>query len=399
MTLAGIRVLDFGQYIAGPYCATLLADFGADVVRVERPEGNIDRGLVPLREDESGDGALYHALNRNKRSLALDLKRPEARPVLERLLAGADVVVANVPPEGLKALGLDWERLHALNRRAILVTCTAYGARGERRNVLGFDGVGQAMSGAMHLTGAHGEPRKAAANYVDFATALLSAFGVLLALAQRERSGEGQHVEAALLHTAIALMATTLLEEHVLRPGRTGTGNRSQLAAPADAFRTRDGWILVQTVGEDMFGRIARLVGRPEWTGEPRFASDTGRGRHGPEISAGVQAWCAERTKAQCLAALDAAQIPSAPVLSPREALEHPLGAAEGWFRWLEAPGLPPFPAVMPPVLLNAAPGDVRSAAPALGADSRAALADYGFSGAEIDSLLARRIVVARVSG
>jgi crotonobetainyl-CoA:carnitine CoA-transferase CaiB-like acyl-CoA transferase len=393
--LAGLRVLDFGQYIAGPYCAALLADFGAEVLRIERPEGNIDRTLVPLSADETGDGALFHALNRNKASLALDLKRPEARPVLDRLLARADVVVANIPPWGLRALGLDWPRLHALNPKAILVTCTAYGSKGERRNALGFDGVGQAMSGAMHMTGSDGEPRKAYVNYVDFSTAVLSAFGVMLALRRREATGEGAHVEASLLHTAVAMMATALLEEHVRRPGRVGTGNRSQLAAPADAFRTSDGWILVQTAGEEMFARVARLVGRPGWTSDPRLASDTARGRHAAEISAGVQAWCSGRTSAECLTALDAAEIPAAPVLAPRETLEHPLAPSEDWFRWIELPGLATAPIVMPPVLVHGAPGEVRRPAPPLGADSRAALAGYGFSGPEIEALIASGVVTA----
>jgi len=393
--LAGIRVLDFGQYIAGPYCAALLADFGADVVRVERPEGNVDRSVVPLGTDESGEGALYHALNRNKASLALDLKRREARPVLDRLLARADIVVANLPPRGLKALGLDWERLHGLNTRAILVSCTAYGSKGERRDVVGFDGVGQAMSGAMHMTGTDGEPRKAFANYVDFSTAALSAFGVLLALRRREMTGEGTQVEASLLHTAVAMTATTLIEEHVRRPGRVGTGNRSQLGAPADLFRTRDGWILVQTVGEEMFGRIARLVGRPEWPADARFASDSARGRHGAEISAGVQAWCGERSSAECLAAFDAAALPAAPVLRPRQILEHPLAASEGWFQWVEAAGLPPLPVVTPPLHVHAAPGEVRSAAPRLGADSRAVLARYGFGDSEVEALVGSGVVQA----
>jgi crotonobetainyl-CoA:carnitine CoA-transferase CaiB-like acyl-CoA transferase len=393
--LAGLRVLDFGQYIAGPYCAALLADFGAEVLRIERPEGNVDRTLVPLNADETGDGALFHALNRNKASLALDLKRREARPVLERLLALADVVVANLPPRGLRALGLEWPRLHALNPKAILVTCTAYGTKGERRNALGFDGVGQAMSGAMHMTGSDGEPRKAYVNYVDFSTAVLSAFGVMLALRRREATGEGAHVETALLHTAVAMMATALLEEHVCCPGRVGTGNRSQLAAPADAFRTRDGWILVQTAGEEMFARVAHLVGRPGWSGDPRFAGDTARGRHAAEISAGVQAWCGARTSAECLAALDAAEIPAAPVLAPRETLAHPLAASEDWFRWIRLPGLATIPIVMPPVLVHGAPGEVRRPAPPLGADSRAALGGYGFSDAEIEALIASGVVTA----
>jgi len=393
--LAGIRVLDFGQYIAGPYCARLLGDFGASVTRIERPEGNVDRGLVPLTADGSGGGALYHAINCNKASLALDLKRPESRPVLDRMLALADVVVANVPPAGLKAMGLDWPRLHALNPRAILVTCTAYGAKGERRNVIGFDGVGQAMSGAMHMTGQDGGPRKAAVNYVDFSTAAFSAFGVMLALRRRNATGEGQHVEASLLHSAVALMAATLIEEQVCRPGRAGTGNRAQLGAPADAFRTRDGWILIQVVGEEMFARVARLVGQSGWLTDARFGSDAARGRHGAEISAGVQTWCGERSNAQCIAVLDAAQIPAAPVLAPRQILEHPLAASEDWFRWVDAPGIGGLPAVMPPVQLNASPGEVRRAAPLLGADSRAVLADYGFSGDEIGTLVASCVVKA----
>lgn len=394
-SLAGIRVLDFGQYIAGPYCATLLADFGADVVRIERPEGNVDRTVVPLRTDETGDGALYHALNRNKRSLALDLKRAEARDAVDRLLARTDVVVANVPPSGLRALGLEWPRLHGINRRAILVTCTAYGTRGARRDAVGFDGIGQSMSGAMYMTGSAGEPRKAYANYVDFSTAALSAFGVLLALRDRDATGEGQHVEASLLHTAVAIMAATLLEEHVLRLGRAGTGNRSQLGAPADSYRTRDGWFLVQSIGNEMFGRIARLIGREDWIDDPRLATDTGRGRHGAEISSALQAWCAPRTTAECVAAFDAASIPAAPVLAPRAALEHPLAASEGWFRLVHPPGLPALPVVTPPIRLGASPGEVRTAAPALGADSRAVLESYGFAVEEIDALIAAGVVKA----
>ncbi|HVO47104.1 MAG TPA: CoA transferase, partial [Steroidobacteraceae bacterium] len=175
MLLEGVRVLDFGRYVAGPYCATLLGYLGADVIRIERRGGGEDRFIAPVTAD--GEGAVLFQTACNKRSLTLEIGRPEAREVLERLIATADVVVANLPPAALASLGLDYASLRAIRPDIISVTQTAFGDEGPYRDRGGFDGIGQAMSGAMYITGKPGSPAKAAAPYVDFSTAALAAFG------------------------------------------------------------------------------------------------------------------------------------------------------------------------------------------------------------------------------
>ena len=281
--LEGIRVVDFGQFIAGPLAAALLGDFGADVIRVERPEGGADRFVQPIGAHMPG-GAVYLQINRNKRSLALDSFDARAREIVDRLIMHADVVVANAPDATRDAMGLSYERVSALNPRLILATCTAFGSGGALANAPGFDGIGQAMSGAMHMSGKDGEPRKAYAHYVDHLSAALSAFGVMMALRERERTGRGQHVETSLLRSALLTMAANLTEEDVLQIGRHGIGNRAHLAGPADVFRTRDGHVLVQVIGDSMFGRCARLMQRVDWLDDPRFVSDETRcARRDPE--------------------------------------------------------------------------------------------------------------------
>ncbi|GAB4177379.1 MAG: CoA transferase [Thalassobaculales bacterium] len=374
--LSGLRVLDFGHFIAGPLCAQLLAGLGAEVIRVERPGGGGDRHLQPLAAGLPG-GAVYLQLNRGKRSLALDPFSPAARPVLDRLLATADVVVANMPPATLAAIGIDWQRLHGLNPRAVLASCTAFGPGAPERP--GFDGIGQAMSGAMHLSGEDGVPRKSAIHYVDYLTGALSAFAVMGALAERRSTGSGRHVEASLLGTALFTAAAGLAEEALLAPGRVGTGNRGQLAGPADTFRTRDGFVLVQVLGDGMFGRCARLIGRPEWLADPRLRDDLARGRHGAELSAAMQDWCAPRTSAEVLGACAAAGLPAAPVLDYRAALGDPLVRAILAF---DDTGMPTVPL---PGLDAARLG----AAPALGADTAAILGALGLDAASLAALSA----------
>ena len=283
--LDGVRVLDFGHFIAGPYCGALLADFGADVIRVERPQGNNDRFLMPCGEDHHDNGALYLQVNRNKRSLALDPFSPAARPVLEDLIRSADVVIANLPEPTLKSAGLDYASLTAVKPDIILCTCSAYGHNGPDAAKTGFDGIGQAMSGAMEMTGEDGSPRKSYAHFVDFSTASLSAFGIVLALMDRTRTGKGQQVRMSLLHTALAVMNGTLIEHAATGIARRGTGNRAQLTGPADCMKTKNGHILVQAIGSSMFRRWAKLVGKPEWIEDKRFADDQLRGDNGAVLS------------------------------------------------------------------------------------------------------------------
>ena len=224
--LEGIRVLDFGRYIAGPFCAALLADLGADVIRVEKVAGSEDRFIVPLRRDGDG-GALYLQVNRSKRGMTLDPMKPQATEIVRRLVATADVVVANLPVPSLEAMGLDYPALAAVKPEIILTTVNAFGTSGPWSDRLGFDGIGQAMSGAAYLSGHPDEPMKSYVQWVDFTAASFAAFGTLAALMQRSRSGRGQHVEASLLGSALTVANSVLMEESVLGTGRIASGNRA----------------------------------------------------------------------------------------------------------------------------------------------------------------------------
>src|SRR6266705_207 len=200
--LTGIRVLDFGRYIAGPYCAALLADLGADVIRIERAGGGEDRWVAPVADD--GAGAMFLVMNRNKRAMTLDPACPEGREIVKKLVAIADVVVANLPPEVLRSLALDLDSLRRVKPDIILTTVTAFGAGGPWSAKHGFDGIGQVMCGSAYLTGTPEQPLRAAVAWVDCGTASQAAFGTLAALMARQQTGRGQKVEAALLRTAVA---------------------------------------------------------------------------------------------------------------------------------------------------------------------------------------------------
>ena len=205
MPLNGIRVLDFGRYIAGPYVGALLADYGADVIRIEAPGGNEDRFSVPVADD--GSGGMFLQMNRGKRCLTLKPGSEAGREIVRRLVATADVVIANMPDDALVRLGLDHDTLSTINPAIILVAASAFGSEGPLAQHVGFDAVGQAMSGAAHIAGQNGAPARAQVNYVDFTTALHCAFGVMLALRDRERTGKGQRVSGSLLGTALAVSA------------------------------------------------------------------------------------------------------------------------------------------------------------------------------------------------
>jgi crotonobetainyl-CoA:carnitine CoA-transferase CaiB-like acyl-CoA transferase len=392
--LAGVRVLDFGRYVAGPYCATLLGYLGAEVIRIERREGGEDRYIAPVTP--RGEGAVFLQTGCNKRSLTLDPAQGAAREVLRRLVASADIVVANLPPAALASMGLDYESLRAIRADVILVTQTAFGDGGPYRDRGGFDGVGQAMSGAMYITGTPGAPAKAAAPYVDYTTAVLSAFGALAALLHRRATGQGQHVQASLLGTALAMFNSHLIEQGVTRINRVGTGNLVQTSAPSDVFATRDGHVLTHVVGNGLYRRWAKLMGDAQsWLSDRRFATDASRGEHSAPIIERMRAWCAERSCDQAIAELERAGIPAGRVYSPQQALDDPQVAAMGFLHAItDYPGLPrAAPVADLPLRFSATPGGIMARPPTLGEHTEEVLASLGFGADEIARLRADEVV------
>lgn len=386
LPLNGIRVLDFGRYIAGPYCAALLAEYGADVIRIEKRSGSEDRYTAPITP--KGEGGLFMQMNRNKRCLTLDPMTEGGREVVRRLVATADVVVANLPPQALAQMGLDDESLRAIKPDIILTTSSAFGSQGPMSSYVGFDGVGQAMSGAVYMTGEPGQPYRAAINWVDFGTALHCALGTLVALMERSQSGRGQKIEGSLLGTALSLNNSSLIEQAIAAPNRVPTGNRGQTAAPVDIYRTKDGWVLCQVVGQPLYKRWVELMGEPEWLTDPRFKDDEARGIHGEAISERMGRWCAERTNDEAIRALGEAKIPCGPVLSPQQALDHPQTAALGFYQPVDYPGLPkPAPVSAVPLRMTVTQGGIRHRAPTLGEHTDEILAELGYDAAGIAAL------------
>jgi len=392
LPLAGIRVIDFGRFIAGPYCAMLLADMGADVIRVDRRQGSEDRYIAAITE--SGEGGGFLSLNRNKRNLTLDTSKPESAEIIRRLVHGADVVVANLPNNVLKSIRLDYDSLKATKPDIILARISTFGPDGPYANRVGFDTVAQAMSGAMSLTGFPGAPVRDIVPFEDYGTALHTAFGVMVALYHRAQTGEGQIVDGSLLATGVTYVQGLLAERSVLGIERRQLGNTSFYAAPSDAYKTKDGWIVVSAVGNEMFARWAHLVGREDFIGDPRFAGDQLRADNRTAITEAMNAWLATRTTEQAIAELEKARVPAGPVQDLQQVLDDPQVKARELLRYVEHPGAAkPVPLADTAVRLSATPGGIRSRAATLGEHTDEVLREIGYTDSEIAKLRESQVV------
>ena len=390
--LEGVKVLDFGRYIAGPFCGALLADYGADVIRIERVNGSEDRFVTPVTED--GQGAMFLQLNRNKLGLTLNPTKEKGKEIIKKLVERSDIVIANLPEQTLKSMSLDYERLKVINPGIILTSNTAFGTSGPYAERVGFDGVAQAMSGAMDMTGDPDQPTKAYAPYVDFCSASLAAFGTVLAYLEKLKTGRGQRVQTSLLQTALTTTNNLLIEQELLDINRIASMNRAQTSGPSDTFQTKDGWILVQTVGQPLFERWVNLMGEEKWLDDERFKDDLSRGDNGHLISERMSEWCAERTSKEAIDELEKSRIPVGEVLRAQETLKERHIVEKGSFVKLSYPTLKEeYSVVGPAIELSENPGKIKHRSPELGEHNQQILKELGYTQEEINQLKQDRII------
>jgi crotonobetainyl-CoA:carnitine CoA-transferase CaiB-like acyl-CoA transferase len=370
----------------------LLSNMGAEVIKVEPVGGAPDR--EPFRMGDTIDGAGFVQLHSNKMSLCLDQSAPQGRAVLEKLLTQTDVVVLGAPESTNARQGLDYETLSKINPSIVYLNVSAFTSVGPRANEVGFDGVGQAMSGAAYMSGFGDTPTRSFCSFVDVTTGILSAFAIACALISRNQTGKGHKIETALMMSGYAAMSWLLVEQAVTGRNRIRTGNRAQSSGPSDIFKTLDGWIVVQIVGSGLFARVARVIGRPEFIEDPRFRTDNDRAENGAMLSEAVSEWSRHLSTAEALEVLRSARVPGARVNSLQEALEEPQLAALQFIQQMTHPGLDrALPLFKAPVMVDGALSALRSAPPVAGEHTDFILRRAGYSAQDITGLREAKVI------
>ncbi|MFF5251647.1 CaiB/BaiF CoA transferase family protein [Streptomyces leeuwenhoekii] len=385
--LTGLRVLDLATLFAGPLAATMLGDFGAEVVKVEHPaKPDPSRGHGPSK---NGVGLWWKLLGRNKRTITLDLSKPGGRRTLLRLAATADVIVENFRPGTLERWDLGWDELSAVNPRLVLARVTGFGQFGPYAHRPGFGTLAEAMSGFAAITGEpDGPPTLPPFGLADSIAALATAYAVMTALAARERTGEGQIVDMAIIEPILTVLGPQPIWYDQLGHVQPRTGNRSQNNAPRNTYRTADGgWVAVSTSAQSVAERVMRLVGRPELIDEPWFATGAGRARHADLLDEAVGGWIARHTRADVLAAFERAEAAVAPVQDVRDVMNDPQYRALGTLATVDDPELGPLRMQNVLFRLSATPGAIRWAGRPHGADTEEVLAELGLSRTDVKAL------------
>ena len=391
MALDGIRVLDQTQVMAGPFCSMLLADMGADVIKIEPPGGEDTRRE---RELAPGVSASFLAVNRGKRGLVVDLKQPAGIELFKRLVSTADIVVENYRPGVARRLGVDYDTLAALNPRLIYCSISGFGQTGPYASRGGFDLVAQAMSGIMSATGSDGgAPAKVGVPITDLGAGLFAVVGILCALRARHRTGRGQRVETSLFEAGIALSQWEATQYWYTGEVPRGLGTAHRLNAPYQALRASDGHFTVGAANENLWPRFATLLGLPELIADSRFATVRDRVRNRTELEPVLEAVTSKETRAHWLAKCEAAGIPAGPIYTVPEALADPHALARGMVQELPHPTLGAVKALGNPVKMSATPPRLRTAAPALGADADAILHELGYADTDIAALREGRVI------
>jgi len=392
--LAGVRVIEMGQLIAGPFCGKTLGEFGADVIKIEAVDGG-----DPLRRWrllQNGTSVWWQVQSRNKRSIALDLRQEEGQAIARRLICEADVLIENFRPGTLESWGLSPDDLHALHPGLVIVRISGYGQTGPYRDLPGFGVVGEAMGGLRHLTGEPGRvPVRCGVSIGDTLAALHGVIGVMMALYHRKaHGGDGQVIDVALHEAVFNCMESLIPEYSAFGAVREAAGSALPGIAPSNAYPCQDGWVLVAGNGDSIFKRLMTAIDRPDLAKDDQLADNTGRVARVDEIDAAIGAWTQTRTVAQVLHSMADAHVPAGRVYTARDIAEDPHYQARDMLlthttregAQLTVPGIVPK--------LSKTPGRIRSSAPRLGEDTDAVLAEAGLSEQQI-ALLRERGVIA----
>ncbi|GGN69384.1 CoA transferase [Streptomyces albiflavescens] len=387
--LTGLRVLDLATLFAGPLAATMLGDFGAEVIKVEHPaKPDPSRGHGPSKH---GVGLWWKLLGRNKRTITLDLSKSGGRETLLRLAATTDVIIENFRPGTLEKWDLGWAELSAANPRLVLARVTGFGQFGPYAHRPGFGTLAEAMSGFAAITGEpDAPPTLPPFGLADSIAGLATAYAVMTALTARDRTGEGQVIDMAIIEPILTVVGPQPIWYDQLGHVQPRTGNRSANNAPRNTYRTADGsWVAVSTSAQSIAERVMRLVGRPDLIAEPWFASGADRARHADVLDGAVGAWIARRTRAEVLEAFEKAEAAVAPIQDVRDVMTDPQYAALDTLTTIDDPELGPLRMQNVLFRLSATPGAIHWAGRPHGADTETVLAELGLTEPEISALRA----------
>lgn len=391
--LSGIRVLELGQLIAGPFAAKMLGEFGAEVIKIEPPgKGDPLRNWRLLHE---GTSVWWQVQSRNKKSVSLDLRKPEAQDLIRALVKDIDVVVENFKPGTMEGWGLGWEELRAINPRLVMLRVSGYGQTGPYRDLPGFGAIGEAMGGLRHLSGEPGRtPVRVGISIGDSLSALHGVIGILLALRARDQNGAGQMIDVALYESVFNMMESLLPEYAVFGEIRQPAGSSLPGIAPSNAYRCQDNkYVLIAGNGDSIFKRLMGVIGRPDLAEAPELANNAGRVKHVVMLDDAISAWTGQHPLDVVLGRLNDGQIPAGKIYDVADIAEDPHYQARGMILDGALPDGTPvkLPGIVPK--LSETPGEVRSAAPALGQDTDEVLAGMGIGEAQREDWRARGII------